>query len=125
MNLIIFFDLEEVIRIHDKQILIFGGATGIRDQNLLISAINMPQCGVGGSYLYSDIYQMAAAYMYYIIKNHPFIDGNKRTGVVVGLAFLVANKIEVRLSQEQVFDYALQIATSKLSIEELATLLRD
>lgn len=68
---------------------------------------------------------MAVAYVYYIIKDHPFIDGNKRTGMVVGLAFLLANDIDVNLSQEEVFDCAIQIAESKLSIEGLANLLKN
>ncbi len=120
MHSIVFITIDEVVKIHEKQIASFGGAHGIRDHYLLASAINMPMSTFGGDYLYPDILHMAAAYMFYIIKNHAFVDGNKRTGVVVALAFLMANKIQVSLSQEEVFDLALQIATSELSIDGLA-----
>lgn len=90
----IFLSLTEVIIIHKDQINRYGGDTGIRDLELLKSAIAMPQSGVEGEYFHKSIYDMAAAYMFHILQNHPFIDGNKRTGVVTALVFLALNGVE-------------------------------
>ena len=84
----IFLGLDEVIEIHNDQIKRYGGHVGIRDIELLKSAVAMPAAGFGGDYLHTDIYEMAAAYLFHIVRNHPFIDGNKRTGAVASVVFL-------------------------------------
>lgn len=117
---IIFLSCDDVLTIHQIQIDLFGGSDGIRDQGLLESAVAMPQAGLGTSYFHDDIFKMAAAYMYHIIKNHAFIDGNKRTGVVTALTFLTLNGVKCNLTQEQVFILAMLVATSKISKDELA-----
>ncbi|MDI6800525.1 MAG: type II toxin-antitoxin system death-on-curing family toxin [Thermodesulfovibrionales bacterium] len=78
---IIFLTLAEVIDIHTDQIEKYGGSMGIRDKNLLYSAIAMPSASFYRTFLHSDIFEMAAAYVYHISQNHPFIDGNKRTAL--------------------------------------------
>jgi len=78
----VFLCLEEVIEIHNDQIERYGGHPGIRDMELLKSAMAMPAAGSGENYLHTDIYEMAAAYLYHIVRNHPFTDGNKRASVV-------------------------------------------
>ena len=75
-----FLDLDRVLRIHQSLIDAYGGAAGIRDVGLLHSAIAMPQASFGGAFLHKDLFEMAAAYLYHIVQNHPFFDGNKRTG---------------------------------------------
>ena len=80
-----FLTLEEVLEIHDDQINRYGGASGIRDFGLLESALAQPQTIFGGSLLHTDLFEMAAAYFFHIIQNHPFMDGNKRVGAVTGL----------------------------------------
>jgi death-on-curing protein len=87
----IFLTKEEVVRVHETQIERFGGSTGIRDLGLLESALAMPQTSFGGTFVHADIYEMAAAYLFYIVSNHPFVDGNKRTGMVAALTFLDIN----------------------------------
>jgi len=95
MKEICFLALEEVIQIHIAQIAAFGGMHGIRDLNLLKSAIATPMAQFADIFLHTDLFEMAAAYMYHIIKNHPFLDGNKRTGMSAGLVFLHANDFDL------------------------------
>jgi len=73
----VFLELDEVIEIHHNQIELYGGPAGIRDIELLKSAITMPPATFGGEYLHKNLYEMAAAYLFHIARNHPFIDGNK------------------------------------------------
>jgi len=87
----LFLTQEEVLRAHETQIAMYGGSTGIRDIGLLESALSMPQVSFGGTYLHSDLYEMAAAYLFHIVSNHPFVDGNKRTGMVAAITFLDMN----------------------------------
>jgi death-on-curing protein len=90
-----FLTLAEVLEIHNDQIKRYGGSPGIRDIELLQSAIGQPSAGFSGGYLHEDIYAMAAAYLYHIVRNHPFIDGNKRTGAVAAVVFLALNGIKI------------------------------
>ena len=76
---ITFLTLDEVVHIHREQIELHGGSDGVRDIGLLESAIAMPAAGFGDEYLHKDIHEMAAAYLFHIVQNHPFIDGNGRT----------------------------------------------
>jgi death-on-curing protein len=72
----------------------FGGLNGVRDENLLASAVLTPQSSFGGKSPYADIIEVAAAYLFYICKNHPFLDGNKRTAMMAAIVFLRLNGIE-------------------------------
>jgi death on curing protein len=83
--------VEEVVNMHRAQIVTFGGLHGIRDIGLLGSAINTPQASFGGVFLHADIPSQAAAYLYHIVKNHPFLDENKRTGALSTIVFLKTN----------------------------------
>lgn len=87
----LFLGLDEVIEIHRNQIERYGGHPGIRDIELLKAAVAMPAAGVGEDYLHADIFEMAAAYLFHIIRNHTFVDGNKRTGAVAAVVFLMLN----------------------------------
>ena len=75
----LFLSVENVIEIHADQIHRYGGSLGIRDVGLLNSALGMPKAGFGNQYLHAGLFEMGAAYLYHIVQNHPFIDGNKRT----------------------------------------------
>lgn len=112
-------------QIHSDLIETHGGSHGVRDKGLLDSAPETPKASFGGSYLHSDIYDMSAAYMYHIIKNHPFVDGNKRTGTAVGFYFLELKGIEDKFSTEYIVELGVLIAISQLSKENLATQLRN
>jgi death-on-curing protein len=97
---ILFLESDEVIEIHRDQIERYGGHPGIRDIDLLHSALAMPSAGIDEGYLHQDIYEMAAAYLFHIIRNHPFVDGNKRTGAVAAVVFLLINGIELNADEE-------------------------
>lgn len=119
-----FLTLEEIIRLHAEQIEIFGGMHGIRDQGLLESALYEPQASFGGKYLHGNLFGMATAYAYSIIKNHPFIDGNKRTGIMSALLFLDYHDTYLNLTQEEVVNLAITIATTKISHKKIAAQLK-
>ena len=124
MKDILFLTLAEVVDIHCNQIKLYGGLPGIRDINLLSSAIAMPHASFHGEYLHNDIYEMAAAYAFHIGKNHPFIDGNKRTALVSALVFLELNGISISDSQGKLYDAMLDLSTGKLNKSEFASILR-
>ena len=90
----VFLGLDEVIEIHHDQIKRYGGHAGMGDVGILKSAIAMPSATFDGKYLHKDIYEMAAAYLFHIVRNHPFIDGNKRTGAVASIVFLMMNGMD-------------------------------
>jgi death-on-curing protein len=98
-----FLSLGEVLEIHRDQINRYGGDPGIRDLGLLQSALAMPAAGCGGRFVHGDLYEMAAAYLFHIIQHHPFVDGNKRTGVVAALVFLALNDVVIDV-EEDVFE---------------------
>ena len=75
-----FLTLDDVLESHREQIRVYGGSEGLRDLGLLESAIAQPPAGFGGVPLHRDLYEMAAAYLFHLVQNHPFIDGNKRVG---------------------------------------------
>lgn len=103
-----------VREIHAEAIRQFGGLRGIRDENLLASAVLAPQSSFGGKSPYADIVEIAAAYLFYICKNHPFLDGNKRTAMMAAIVFLRFNGIEPKADSEQWERLMLDVAASKL-----------
>lgn len=119
----IFVSLTDVVKIHIAQIETFGGRHGIRDLGLLESAIAMPQAQFDSIFLHETVFEMAAAYMYHIIQNHPFLDGNKRTGMAIGLLFLHANGYELSLTNKDIYNLGTSIATSHTTEDQLSALL--
>ena len=105
-----FLTLEEVLEIHDDQINRYGGASGIRDFGLLESALAQPQTIFGGSFLHTDLFEMAAAYFFHIIQNHPFMDGNKRVGAVAALEFLEMNNKTIIMTNDELESQVLSVA---------------
>ena len=89
----LFLGMDHVMRLHHSLLEHYGGDDGTRDVNLLQSAISQPQAMFGGSYLHAFPFEMAAAYLYHIGQNHPFLDGNKRTGAAAAIVFLGMNSI--------------------------------
>jgi len=83
-----FLDLEDALAIHREQLARFGGGAGIRDAGLLDSALATPRATFGGSYVHGDVFSMAAAYAFHVAENQPFVDGNKRTGLLCAVVFL-------------------------------------
>jgi len=87
----LFLGLDEVLELHRDQIERYGGSAGVRDLGLLESALAAPQAGSGGEYFHADLREMAAAYLFHIVRNHPFVDGNKRVGALAAFVFLRLN----------------------------------
>ena len=82
------------VEIHEEGLRRFGGLRGVRDENLLASAVLTPQSSFGGKSPYADLIDVAGAYLFYICRNHPFLDGNKRTAMMAAIVFLRLNGIE-------------------------------
>jgi len=97
-----FLTLAELLEIHRDQIQRYGGDDSMRDLGLLQSAIAMPSATFDGKFLHADLYEMAAAYLFHIVQNHPFVDGNKRTGAVAAIVFLDLNGVELDADQHAV-----------------------
>ena len=114
-------DIQEVLVIHDTLIVQFGGSNGIRDYNLLVSAINRPFTGTGDTEFYPTIHEKAAALIESIVKNHPFVDGNKRTGYVIMRLFLLNNGFDIQASQDEKYTFVIRIASGSLSIEHITS----
>ncbi len=120
----LFLEVEEVLAIHENQIARHGGTLGIRDQGLLESALAMPRAGMGGEYFHADLYEMGAAYLFHLVKNHPFLDGNKRVGLATALVFLEMNGLWIGATNPQLVDLTLAVAEGRLDKAGIATFLR-
>ncbi len=124
MNQIIWITQGEAVAIHQQQIDLFGGSPGILDEGKLSSALARPK------HLFTyqentDLYQLGTAYGWGIVKNNPFVDGNKRTAFVIMAVFLEINGIDLILSDEQVVDIMLAVASGKISEAELCDRLKS
>ena len=121
MTTIIRLTVETVITIHSELIRKIGGSSGIRDENLLDMSVNAPFQTFGGVDLYPTLIDKAAHLTYSLIKNHPFIDGNKRTGVTVMIIFLKANGIEITCTNEDLAALGWGLADGTITKDELVT----
>ena len=117
--------LAEAIEIHDYQIEHFGGIDGLRSIDLLESAVGMPQSSFCGNYLHPTIPDMAAAYLFHLVENHPFVDGNKRTGAMAALVFLELNSYEFNASEEELIGGVLQVASGNMPKDALSRFFRQ
>jgi len=120
-----FLSLSEILEIHQDQLERYGGEPGLRDLGLLQSALAMPAAGFGGRYLHEDLFEMAAAYVFHIVRNHPFVDGNKRTGAVAALVFLSLNEIRVNAKEGDFEQAVLAVAEGEWDKPVCARFLRD
>jgi death-on-curing protein len=117
--------LEIVREIHGEAIARFGGSDGVRDSALLESAVAAPQASFGGKSPYRDLAEVAAAYLYYLCRNHPFIDGNKRAGLGSCIVFLRLNGVEPRRDGPEWEELVLAIAAGSLDREQATVWLRE
>lgn len=123
-HIIVYLDLEQVLAIHHDQIERHGGSHGIRDLALLESAVARPQVTFGGEDLYTDVFLKAAVVMHGIILNHPFLDGNKRTGTVSAARFLFMNGYILKTTNAKLVEVAFLVESKKLSTKQLADWLK-
>jgi death-on-curing protein len=120
----VFLRLKAVFAIHADQIRRYGGTEGLRDEGLLRSALAQPEASFGGQWLHEDLASMAAAYVFHISQNHPFVDGNKRVAAVCGMHFLHLNHLTVTADQNAFADIVLHTADGRTTKDDLATFLR-
>ena len=114
-----FLSLDEVLEIHSQQIERYGGHPGIRDGAGLESAIATPQSTCDGEFLHATIPAMAAAYLFHLCMNHPFIDGNKRVGANAAITFLLMNGWEPLFEEQELVEVVLSVASSLKTKTEL------
>ena len=119
MNEIVFLELSDVMQIHVNQISHYGGASDVRDADLLESAIEQPRASYDGAFLHAFPFEMAAAYLFHIVMNHPFVDGNKRTGTVAALVFFDINGISIDAMNGELSDLTLAVATGSVGKREI------
>jgi len=115
-----FLSISQVLDIHQDEINSFGGTFAVRDEGLLDSALAQPQATFGGELLHPTIGEQAAAYLYHLAMNHPFIDGNKRTAFAVMDTFITLNGYSLNLSEEQAYNLVIQVVQRQISKEELS-----
>lgn len=118
-------DKDQVINVHSMLINQTGGTDGIRDEGLLESALNTPFQTFDGEYIYKTIKAKAAKLGYFLIKNHPFVDGNKRTGILVMMTFLEINGVEVTCTDEELITLGLGLADGSIDDEDLLNWIID
>ena len=109
----------QILLIHDQLIAETGGSSGLRDEGMLDSALNVPFQSFGGEDMYPSLQQKAARLCFGLVKNHPFVDGNKRIGAHAMLVFLALNGIELRHSQTELSDVILQLAAGEIESADL------
>jgi death-on-curing protein len=120
-----FLTLDEVLAIHAHQIATYGGRGGIRDIGALESALAMPRATFDGNRLHGTLFEQAAAYLFHVTQNHPFIDGNKRVGLVSALVFLRLNGWSVRSSEDDMVGFVLSVADGSSSKADVATWIKQ
>lgn len=124
MNQPIFIPKKVILLLHEQLIDRYGGATGLRDENLLDSAIEQPKATFDGDFLHESLYYMAAAYGFHLCMNHPFVDGNKRIALVAMDVFLQRNGYEIIASEEETYQIIIKLSTGQLTKSDLAEWLK-
>jgi death on curing protein len=119
----LFLNKGAVLAYHAQQIRLYGGDAGLRDAGLLDSALAQPQ----NTFLYgpeADLYDVAAAYAFHIAKNHPFVDGNKRTALESALGFLSINDVALTAAPDELYEAMIRLTTSQSGKPDFAAFLR-
>ncbi len=120
-----FLGVEDILELHADQVAMYGGEHGVRDFGLLESAVAQPQAMFGGDFLHKDVFEMAAAYLFHLVQNHPFLDGNKRTGAVAALVFLDFNNVEIDAPKGSLYDLTIAVATGQADKNQIAEYFRS
>lgn len=121
----LFLTLEEVLAIHEDRIRKYGGSLGIRDLGLLQSAMGTVEATFGGSYLHETLFEMAAAYLFHICRNHPFVDGNKRTALACALVFLRLNDRRIKADEDDLHDLVIGVAEGRVTKAEVTVFFQE
>ena len=119
-----YLTVEQVLRIHARQVERFGGDPGVRDRGLVESAVAQPRARFGGQSLYPTIEEKAAALAFSLVRNHPFADGNKRTGAAAMLLFLGRNGFTIEATEDEMESIVLRLAAGTLDRDGLVAWVR-
>jgi death on curing protein len=125
MNEIAFLTKDQILHLHRNAIRDYGGSDSIRDINMLDSALAQPKATFDGKYLHGNIYLMASAYFFHISQNQPFMDGNKRTGLLAMYTFLRINGFLLDTENEIIYPILLQVAEGRLDKDDLASFIKQ
>lgn len=120
-----YLSVEEVLAIHERSINGYGGSHGVRDLGLIESAVARPQASFDNQDLYEDIFDKASALLQSLLKNHPFVDGNKRTALTSAMAFLEENGWELENDHHEEVEFAVAVDNQHLSVEEISKWLKE
>lgn len=119
-----FLTKDFILQTHSKLILLFGGTDGVRDHGLLDSALAQPSASFAGQLLHQTVWDAAAAYGFHLAKNHPFLDGNKRTAAVAMGTFLLRNGQRLTATEADFYVLVCAVAGGDCSKEQLSTWLQ-
>jgi death-on-curing protein len=120
-----FLTFDQVLSLHKLQIDQFGGSHGVKDEGLLLSALAQPESGFGDEYFHKDLFEMAAAYLFHLVKNHAFHDGNKRIAALTAAVFLQVNGLMVTADEDEFEKLVLDAAQSLVTKEKIADFFRN
>lgn len=115
---------EEILELHERVIGLHGGKPGVRDPAALESCVAQPKTAVFGKEAFPTVFDKAAAYCFYIVRLHPFFDGNKRTGFMAALTFLLDAGVKPTSDEDELFDAIVGITTGDTEVDDLASLFR-
>jgi len=113
-----FLDDNDVLEIHAAQLAVFGGASGLRERALLESAVAQPRASFAGTYMHEDLLAMGSAYLFHIARNHPFVDGNKRTAMLSAVVFLDINGLGFERPSFALYELAMGVAGTQMTKAE-------
>ena len=119
-----FLTFGQVVALHQMQIAEFGGVQGVKNEGLLLSAIAQPESGLGDEHFHKDLFEMAAAYLFHLVKNHAFHDGNKRIAALTAAVFLEVNGLAVTADEDEFEKLVLDAAQSLVTKEQIAEFFR-
>lgn len=119
-----FLTLDEIVAVHQDQITRYGGCEGVRDWGLLQSATAMPAATFRGQWLHGDLCEIAAAYLFHIVQNHPFIDGNNRVGAAAAYVFLTLNNLRLNADSDAHAELVFAVARGEMPKSAVAEFLR-
>lgn len=120
-----FLTTAQVLFIHDRMVKRFGGSHGIRDMGLIESAVARPQASFDGQYLYKSVFDKTAALLQSLLKNHAFVDGNKRTALTSAGVFLKKNNYKLINNHKEEVEFAIRVDNGNLTVEQISKWLKE